>query len=83
MPFFEIGEIILLDQKIIKLNFKKRRLKEMEMSTIMVGKSFQKKSERFIRHNVSSPIMDEGYELFPAGYISFLSFDDYKKIKKN
>ena len=35
MPFFEIDEILLLDQKIIKLNFKKRRLKEMEIFTIM------------------------------------------------
>ena len=52
------------------------------MSTIMVGKSFQKKSERFLLHNVSSPIMAEGYELFPAGYISFPSFEDCKKIKK-
>ena len=54
----------------------------MEMSSIMVSKSFQKKSERFILHNVTSPIMDGGYELFPAGYISFPSFGDYKKIKK-
>ena len=54
----------------------------MEMSTIMVAKSFQKKSQRFVLHNVTSPIMDEGYELFPAGYISFPSFEDYKKIKK-
>ena len=54
----------------------------MDLSTIMVGKSFQKKSERFILRNVSSPIMDEGYELFPADYISFPCFEDYKKIKK-
>ena len=25
--------------------------------------------------------MQDGYELFPAGYISFPSFWDYKKIK--
>ena len=48
----------------------------------MVSKSFQKKSERFILHNVTSPIMEGGYELFPAGYISFPSFGDHKKIKK-
>ena len=54
----------------------------MDMSTIMVSKSFQKKSERFILHNVTSPSMEGGYELFPAGYISFPSFGDYKKIKK-
>ena len=54
----------------------------MIMSTIMVGKAIQKKSEIFILHNVTSPIMEGGYELFPAGYISFPSFGDYKMIKK-
>ena len=53
----------------------------MDMSNIMVSKSFQKESVRFVLHNVTSPIMQDGYELFPAGYISFTSFWDYKKIK--
>ena len=53
----------------------------MDMSNIMVSKSFQKESVRFILHNVTSPIMQDGYETFPAGYISFPSFWDYKKIK--
>ena len=53
----------------------------MDMSNIMVSKSFQKESVRFVLHNVTSPIMQDGYELFPAGYISFPSFWDYKKIK--
>ena len=47
----------------------------------MVSKSFQKESVRFILDNVTSPIMQDGYEMFPAGYISFPSFWDYKKIK--
>ena len=37
LPFFEIGETLLLDQKKIKLNFKKRRLKEMDSFTIMIS----------------------------------------------
>ena len=53
----------------------------MDMSNIMVSKSFQKESVGFVLHNVTSPIMQDGYELFPAGYISFPSFWDYKKIK--
>ena len=53
----------------------------MDMSNIMFSKSFQKKSARFVLHNVTSPIMQDGYEMFPAGYISFPSFRDYKKIK--
>ena len=53
----------------------------MDMTNIMVSKSFQKESVRFVLHNVTSPIMQDGYELFPAGYISFPSFWDYKKIK--
>ena len=53
----------------------------MDMCNIMVNKSFQKESVRFVLHNVTSPIMQDGYELFPAGYISFPSFWDYKKIK--
>ena len=53
----------------------------MDMTSIMVSKSFQKESVRFVLHNVTSPIMQDGYELFPAGYISFPSFCDYKKIK--
>ena len=51
------------------------------MFNIMDSKSFQKESVRFILHNVTFPIMQDGYELFPAGYISFPSFWDYKKIK--
>ena len=51
------------------------------MSNIMVSKSFQKESVRFVLDNVTSPITQDGYELFPAGYISFPSFWDYKKIK--
>ena len=53
----------------------------MDMCNIMVSKSIQKESVRFVLHNVTSPIMQDGYELFPAGYISFPSFWDYKKIK--
>ena len=51
------------------------------MSNIMVSKSFQEESVRFVLDNVTSPIMQDGYELFPARYISFPSFWDYKKIK--
>ena len=59
----------------------------MDMFNIMVSKSFQKESVRFVLHNVTSPTMQDGYEMFPAGYISFPSFWDYillgfyKKIK--
>ena len=53
----------------------------MDMCNIIVSKSFQKESGRFVLHNVTSPIMQDGYELFSAGYISFPSFWDYKKIK--
>ena len=47
----------------------------------MDRKSFQKGSCRFILRNVTSPIIQDGYEMLPAGYISFPSFRDYKKIK--
>ena len=53
----------------------------MDTCNIMVSKSFQKEFVRFVLHNVTSPIMQDGYGLFPAGYISFPSFWDYKKIK--
>ena len=53
----------------------------MDMSNIMESKSFQKESERFVLDKVTSPITQDGYEMFPAGYISFPSFWDYKKIK--
>ena len=39
LSFFGKGETSMLDQKKIKLNFKKRRLKEMELFTIMVVSS--------------------------------------------
>ena len=51
------------------------------MFNIMESKSFQKESVRFVIDKVTSPIMQDGYEMFPAGYISFPSFWDYKKIK--
>ena len=35
LAFLGIGEILMLDQKKIKLNFKKTRLKEMDLLTIM------------------------------------------------
>ena len=53
----------------------------MDMSNIMVSKSFQKESYRFVLDNVTFPITQDGYEMFPAGYILFPSFLDYKKIK--
>ena len=51
------------------------------MSNIMVSNSFQKESYRFVLDNVTSPNTQDGYEMFPAGYILFPSFLDYKKIK--
>ena len=53
------------------------------MTNIMVSNSFQKGSERFILHNDTFPIMQEGgYKLLPVGHIiSFPSFWDFKKIK--
>ena len=36
----------------------------MDMCNIMVSKSFQKESVRFVLHNVTSPIMQDGYEMF-------------------
>ena len=53
----------------------------MDMCNIMDSKSFQMGSVRFVLHNVTSPLMQDGYEVLPAGYISFSSFWDYKKIK--
>ena len=53
----------------------------MDMSNIMVSKSFQKESYRFVLVNVTFPITQDGYEMFPAGYILFPSFLDYKKVK--
>ena len=44
------------------------------MFNIMASKSFQKESLRFVLQNGTSPIMQDGYEMFPAGYISFPSF---------
>ena len=51
------------------------------MSNIMVSNSFQKESYRFVLDNVTFPITQDGNEMFPAGYILFPSFLDYKKIK--
>ena len=48
----------------------------------MDSKSFQMGYGRFILHNVTPPAMLDGYEVLPAGYISFPSYSDYKKIKK-
>ena len=51
------------------------------MTNIMVSISFQKAYYRFFLDNVTFPITQDGYEMFPAGYITFPSFWDYKKIK--
>ena len=51
------------------------------MFNIMVSNSFQKESYRFVLDNVTSAITQDGYEMFPTGYISFPFFLDYKKIK--
>ena len=51
------------------------------MSNKMVSNSFQMGSVRFVLRNVTSPLMQDGYEVLPTGYISFPSFWDYKKIK--
>ena len=51
------------------------------MSNIMVSNSFQKESYRFVLDNVTFPLTQDGYGMFPAGYILFPSFLDYKKIK--
>ena len=42
------------------------------MFNIMAIKSFQKESVRFVLHNVTSPITQDGYEIFPAGYIIYI-----------
>ena len=51
------------------------------MTNIMVSISFQKEYYRFVLDNVTFPITQDGYEMFPAGYITFPSFWDCKKIK--
>ena len=51
------------------------------MSNKMVSNSFQMGSVRFVLHNVTSPLMQDGYEVLPTGYISLTSFWDYNKIK--
>ena len=75
--FCKLTKILFLSRK-IKLIFKKK-----DKTNIMVTNSFQKGSERFILHNDTSHIMQEGgYKLLPVGHIiSFPSFWDFKKIK--
>ena len=51
------------------------------MSNIMERKSFVKIPRRFILDKVTSPIKHEGYEVYPAGYISFPSYWCYKKLR--
>ena len=48
----------------------------------MVGTANQTKGERYILHDVIPPKMDGEYEQIPSDYISFPSFEDYKKIKR-
>ena len=53
------------------------------MSNIMERKSFEKEtSRRFILDEVTPPIKYWGYEIYPAGYISFPCYKCYKKIRK-
>ena len=52
------------------------------MDNKMERKSFAKEnSRRFILDKVTSPIKHEGYEIYPAGYISFPCYGCYKKIR--
>ena len=51
------------------------------MTNIMERKSFEKETPRFILDKVTSPIKHEGYEIYPAGYITFPCYGCYKKIK--
>ena len=44
------------------------------MSNIMVSNSFQKEFYRFVLDNVTFPITQDGYEMFPTGYIIIISF---------
>ena len=68
--------------KKIKWKFKKMRFKEKEMDNIMSIKLFEEEiSRRFILDKVTSPIKHEGYEMYPAGYITFPSYWCSKKIK--
>ena len=55
----------------------------MVILTIIVGTiANQMKGERYVLRDVIPPVMIEGiYEMVPPGYISFPSFEDYKKIK--
>ena len=54
----------------------------MDLVNKMERKLFAKEnSTSFILHNVTSPIKHEGYEIYPAGYISFPFYGCYKKIK--
>ena len=49
------------------------------MFNVMESKSFQKEFVRFVLDKVTCPIMQDGYEMFPAGYISFPSFWDIRR----
>ena len=87
LSFLGIGEILMLGQKKIKLNFKKRRLKEMILLTIMSVKKIELFDELF-------EIRDEGLDGFVierenvyyyndfTGYpfVRFRCFDDYLKF---
>ena len=55
----------------------------MEIFTIMVVRRTVKQvnCERYVLHDVIPPFKVGRYEEFPAGYISFPSYEDYRKIK--
>ena len=54
------------------------------MSNIMERNLFAKQNSTcFTLENVTPPILcDMGYEMYPAGYLSFPCYGCYKKIKK-
>ena len=47
----------------------------------MDWKSYHDEYHNFTLNNASPPGIQDGFEILPAGYITFSSFNDYKKIK--
>ena len=92
LSFFEIGETLMLDQKKIKLNFKKRRLKEKDLLTIMINiaKFFKNKLQLSLSKGYKIKVDKNSYILFKKEedyeiliYLERVFFDLFKNLLFN
>ena len=83
LAFFGISETLMLVEKIIKLNFKKRRLKEMDLLTIMVDiLAMNYKSKCYVEVVKRNYYCEVNQVVIPKIHSIFLSKSDYKKINE-